>query len=97
MKGVILTGFLFATATVAAPTVAAAIDPPVIVADLQRDATEKLELSDRQRRESLLQDVKRRQDESLLQRQMHQLEQLRQQAERDAARAEKLQRLKENS
>ncbi|SEA19277.1 hypothetical protein [Microbulbifer marinus] len=97
MKGVIFTGFLFAAVTAAGSVLAASGEHPLVAANQQQDATEKLEMKGEQRHEALLQDAKRSQNEALLQRQMYQLEQLRRQAERDAARAEKLQRFKENS
>ncbi|MFC6633939.1 hypothetical protein [Microbulbifer taiwanensis] len=97
MKGVIFTGVFSAAAIFASPAMAAAIGPQMVIADLQLDTAKTVEPKEEHKHESLLHDVERSQRESLMQRQMLQLEQLRRQAERDAARAEKLKRLKRNS
>ncbi len=89
MKDVIFTGLLFAAAAVACPALAASIDRPMVIADLELDEAQKAELQQEKMRDALLQDAIRRQNESLLKRQMHQLELFREQAKRDAARAKK--------
>ncbi|WP_323846064.1 hypothetical protein [Microbulbifer magnicolonia] len=94
MKGFLCAG-LFSAVIFAAPVLAVSLDQQDLPAPAwQLEEVKAPETRLQKQKPQLAED---RHTETVLQRQMRQLEKLRQQAERDAARAKKLQQLKDNS